>query len=125
VPGIARCPLVLGRLRRPFVPRLLGPLYDLASQLGGELAELCQAGAAREDLFHALLRHVSEPGGLDVLVIEDVHWADEATIDLLRFLGRRLRDAVRSPMLTSPSWPAVAGLGSQPSTGPWRSCTMT
>jgi DNA-binding CsgD family transcriptional regulator/tetratricopeptide (TPR) repeat protein len=27
---------------------------------------------------------------LDVVVIEDVHWADEATIDLLRFLGRRL-----------------------------------
>jgi hypothetical protein len=28
-----------------------------------------------------------------VLVVEDVHWADEATVDLLRFLGRRLRDA--------------------------------
>jgi DNA-binding CsgD family transcriptional regulator/tetratricopeptide (TPR) repeat protein len=30
---------------------------------------------------------------LDVVVIEDVHWADEATIDLLRFLGRRLKAA--------------------------------
>ena len=28
-----------------------------------------------------------------MLVVEDVHWADEATIDLLRFLGRRIRDA--------------------------------
>ena len=27
-----------------------------------------------------------------MLVVEDVHWADEATVDLLRFLGRRLRD---------------------------------
>ena len=76
-----------------FTPRPLGPLLDLAAQLGGELEELSRAGAAREDLFRALLRQVSEPGTLNVLVVEDVHWADEATVDLLRFLGRRLRDA--------------------------------
>ena len=76
-----------------FTPRPLGPLFDIAAQLGGELDDLCRAGAAREDLFRALLAQVSEPGTLSVLVVEDVHWADEATIDLLRFLGRRLRDA--------------------------------
>jgi DNA-binding CsgD family transcriptional regulator/tetratricopeptide (TPR) repeat protein len=75
-----------------FTPRPLGPLLDLADQLGGELEELSRAGAAREDLFRALLHQVSEPGTLNVLVVEDVHWADEATVDLLRFLGRRLRD---------------------------------
>jgi DNA-binding CsgD family transcriptional regulator len=74
-----------------FTPRPLGPLFDMAAQLGGELAGLCRAGAAREDLFAALLRQASEPGPLHVLVVEDVHWADEATLDLLRFLGRRLR----------------------------------
>ncbi len=74
-----------------FTPRPLGPLFDVAGQLGGELEGLCRAGAAREELFDALLRQVSEPGTLDVVVVEDVHWADEATIDLLRFLGRRLR----------------------------------
>jgi hypothetical protein len=76
-----------------FTPRPLGPLFDLAAQLGGELEGLCQTGAAREDLFRALLRQVSAPGTLNVILIEDIHWADEATIDLLRFLGRRLRDA--------------------------------
>jgi DNA-binding CsgD family transcriptional regulator/tetratricopeptide (TPR) repeat protein len=76
-----------------FTPRPLGPLFDLAAQLGGELEALCQTGAAREDLFRALLRQVSDPGTLNVIIIEDIHWADEATIDLLRFLGRRLRDA--------------------------------
>ncbi|HEY2304631.1 MAG TPA: AAA family ATPase [Streptosporangiaceae bacterium] len=75
-----------------FTPRPLGPLYDIASRLGGELLELCRADAPREELFSALLRQVSTPGKLHVLVVEDVHWADEATIDLLRFLGRRLRD---------------------------------
>src|SRR5215470_16437313 len=76
-----------------FTPRPLGPLYDLADQLGGELLDLCERGAHREDLFRALLRQVSGPGGLSVVVVEDVHWADEATMDLLRFAGRRLRDA--------------------------------
>ena len=76
-----------------FIPRPLGPLFDIASTLGGELLELCRADAQREALFSALLRQVSAPGGLHVLVVEDVHWADEATIDLLRFLGRRIRDA--------------------------------
>ncbi|GGK22347.1 hypothetical protein GCM10008955_14820 [Deinococcus malanensis] len=28
-----------------------------------------------------------------VVVFEDVHWADEATLDLLRFLGRRMDNA--------------------------------
>ena len=76
-----------------FTPRPLGPMFDLAGQLGGELVGLCRADAAREELFGALLRQVSEPGVLDVMVVEDVHWADEATVDLLRFLGRRIRDA--------------------------------
>ena len=76
-----------------FTPRPLGPLYDLADQLGGALLDLCLADAGREELFRALLRQVSEPGTLHVLVVEDVHWADEATIDLLRFAGRRLREA--------------------------------
>jgi DNA-binding CsgD family transcriptional regulator/tetratricopeptide (TPR) repeat protein len=74
-----------------FTPRPLGPLLDFADQLGGKLEELCRAGTAREDLFRALLRQVSEPSMLSVLVVEDVDWADEATVDLLRFLGRRLR----------------------------------
>jgi len=74
-----------------FVPRPLAPLFDLGTQLGGELAELCRARAPREELFDALLREIGTPGNLDVVVIEDVHWADEATIDLLRFLGRRIR----------------------------------
>jgi DNA-binding CsgD family transcriptional regulator len=75
-----------------FTPRPLGPLYDLADQLGGELQEQFARGASRDDLFRALLRQVSGPGPVNVVVVEDIHWADEATMDLLRFAGRRLRD---------------------------------
>jgi DNA-binding CsgD family transcriptional regulator len=74
-------------------PRPLGPLFDIAGALGGALLELCRASAPRDELFTALLRQVSETGEPHVLVMEDIHWADEATIDLLRFLGRRIRDA--------------------------------
>jgi DNA-binding CsgD family transcriptional regulator/tetratricopeptide (TPR) repeat protein len=74
-----------------FTPRPLGPLFDVADRLGGELLDLCRADAPRDQLFAALLRAVDRPGSLHVLVIEDVHWADEATIDLIRFLGRRVR----------------------------------
>jgi DNA-binding CsgD family transcriptional regulator/tetratricopeptide (TPR) repeat protein len=78
-----------------FTPRPLGPLFDIAEGLGGELRDLCRSGAAREELFRAVLRQVSVGPGAEpnVLVIEDIHWADEATIDLLRFLGRRIRAA--------------------------------
>jgi DNA-binding CsgD family transcriptional regulator/tetratricopeptide (TPR) repeat protein len=75
-----------------FTPRPLGPLFDIADTLGGELLELCRSGAPRDELFSALLRQVSSAGELQVVVIEDVHWADEATIDLLRFLGRRVKN---------------------------------
>ncbi|WP_426502331.1 AAA family ATPase [Dactylosporangium sp. McL0621] len=74
-------------------PRPLGPLFDIAGELGGELLERSRARASRDELFATLLRQADAPGELHVLVLEDLHWADEATIDLLRFLGRRLRGA--------------------------------
>ncbi|GAA2709198.1 BTAD domain-containing putative transcriptional regulator [Actinoplanes palleronii] len=73
-----------------FTPRPLGPLHDLAGQLGGELLD---ADADRDHLFRSLLKQLTASPGLDVVVVEDVHWADEATLDLLRYLARRLRDA--------------------------------
>jgi len=71
-------------------PRPLGPLFDIAAQAGGELSALCNDGAVRDRLFTAFLAEIGSPASLTVAVIEDVHWADEATLDLLSFAGRRL-----------------------------------
>src|ERR1700754_4552233 len=71
-------------------PRPLGPLFDLAAQAGGELAQLCDQGAPRDRLFAATLAELDRPDRLTVVVLEALHWADEATIDLLSLLGRRV-----------------------------------
>ena len=70
-------------------PRPLGPLLDIAHDAGGELAQLVAADAPRHLLFRAALDALTDSRPT-LFVIEDAHWADEATLDLLRFLGRRI-----------------------------------
>jgi predicted ATPase len=74
-----------------FTPGPLSPLFDIAEHLGGELRELCHADGNRDRLFGALLASISRTDALRVIVLEDLYWADEATVDLVRLLGRRLR----------------------------------
>lgn len=74
-------------------PRPLAPLFDLARDLGGALENSCRGRPERDELFTALLSQVTGDDRLDVIVIEDIHWADEATLDLMRFLTRRIRAA--------------------------------
>ncbi len=75
-----------------FTPRPLAPLHDIAREVGGVVLDAVRDGVPREQVFDAVLHWLSGAEGLVVLVIEDVQWADEATLDLLRFLGRRVRD---------------------------------
>jgi DNA-binding CsgD family transcriptional regulator/tetratricopeptide (TPR) repeat protein len=74
-------------------PRPLAPLFDLARDIGGALEDLCRGQPERDELFAALLTQVTGDDRLNVIVIEDIHWADEATLDLMRFLTRRIRTA--------------------------------
>ncbi len=82
-----------GACEGSFTPRPLGPVHDVAAQVGGHLARACDDDAGRNRIFRALLDHLVAPDGLTVLCIEDLHWADEATLDLLTFLAARLRHA--------------------------------
>lgn len=72
-----------------FTPRPLGPLHDVAAQLdpGAALVAALSAGG-HAAVFAAALRDLTARP--TVAVFEDIHWADEATLDLLRFLGRRV-----------------------------------
>ena len=71
-----------------FTPRPLGPLLDIADDVGGELQEQVAAAAAPHDVARAALRELER--GPSVLVLEDLHWADEATLDVVRLIARRL-----------------------------------
>jgi DNA-binding CsgD family transcriptional regulator/tetratricopeptide (TPR) repeat protein len=71
-------------------PRPLSPLADMAGDLGGPLTELLQSGGSRDAVFAAALATLAGLSYPVVAVVEDAHWADDATVDLLMFLGRRI-----------------------------------
>jgi tetratricopeptide (TPR) repeat protein len=81
--------LLWGSCDALFTPRPLAPFQEIAWQLGGEPAERFAAGAPRDMLFQSIYQALRPPNPPSLLVVEDVHWADEATLDLLKFLGRR------------------------------------
>jgi DNA-binding CsgD family transcriptional regulator/tetratricopeptide (TPR) repeat protein len=72
-----------------FIPRPLGPFLDLAEAAGGELAARVGDAARPYDVAAALLAELGS-AGTAVVVLEDVHWADEASLDVIRLLARRI-----------------------------------
>jgi ATP/maltotriose-dependent transcriptional regulator MalT len=75
-----------------FTPRALGPLLDVAEEVGGDLAEVTARAAAPHEVAAALLRELTHRAPT-VLVLEDLHWADEASLDVLRLLARKVDSA--------------------------------
>jgi predicted ATPase len=69
-------------------PRPLGPFVDIASKTGGALRQVVENGKKPAGCFAALVEEV-EAESPTIVVLEDVHWADEATLDVLMMLGRR------------------------------------
>lgn len=72
------------------IPRPLGPFRDLAGSVSVELEEALVTGAAPDDIQDLLIAELERPPRPTVLVLEDVHWADDATLDSLTLLGRRI-----------------------------------
>jgi DNA-binding CsgD family transcriptional regulator/tetratricopeptide (TPR) repeat protein len=68
--------------------RPLGPLRDAARGSGGPL-ERALGTDEREPVFAAAVAELGLPPAT-VLVVEDVHWVDDATLDVLRHLARRV-----------------------------------
>jgi DNA-binding CsgD family transcriptional regulator len=84
----------LGGCENLSTPEPLGPLRDIARDSRGKFA-LTSGGQIAT--FEALLRFLVDGREPALLIIEDLHWADDPTLDLLRFLGRRIRS---TPILT-------------------------
>ncbi len=83
-----------------FTPRPLGPLHDIAHQTQGQLSALLEEEAPRSGIFFSLLDELQSQPKPAIVVIEDVHWADEATLDLLKFLGRRIHRTAAMLIIT-------------------------
>jgi ATP/maltotriose-dependent transcriptional regulator MalT len=81
-------------------PRTLGPFRDLVGSLGEEFSRAVTEGSDRDRMLAALRAELSWTAHPTVLVIEDVHWADDATLDALRYLIRRIADLTAVLVLT-------------------------
>ena len=71
-------------------PRALGPVHEIAAQTSGSAERATRDVAPRDWLFRLLLEDLARPDGACLVVLEDLHWADAATLDFLRFIGRRI-----------------------------------
>jgi predicted ATPase len=94
-------PTVRGGCDALFTPRPLGPLLEIAEDVGGELRNVVAGGATPADVVQALVRELRRRRPT-MLVLEDLHWADEATLDVLRMLARRIESL---PVLLAASYP--------------------
>lgn len=127
VRGFARsldrqAPVFVGACEALQTPRPLGVLDDIALQAGGALKTLVDTGGQRHRAFVAFVELLHARPAL--VVLEDLHWADEATLDLLRYAGRRIAGTrsllvgtYRSDELV-PTHPLRAVLGDLATAGP-------
>jgi DNA-binding winged helix-turn-helix (wHTH) protein/tetratricopeptide (TPR) repeat protein len=72
-------------------PRPLGPIRDIVEQLPSSLRPSAGRDPRPEDVRAAVEALAAESGRAVVVILEDVHWADDATLDVVRYLARRVR----------------------------------
>ncbi len=84
--------VLLGACDNLTTPRPLGPLHDIAAAPGSGLVGLMDGDMPAVERFTRVRDALRSGAGATLVVIEDAHWADEATLDLLRFLGRRIAE---------------------------------
>ena len=91
--GLPKPTLVLWGGCEPLrTPRPLGPFLDIGEEMGGELEQIAAGTPRPHEVASALVRQLRGQVPT-VLVIEDVHWADEATLDVLTLLASRITAA--------------------------------
>ena len=107
----------------------LGPLIELLDRLPVALAAAVRSGQRLQEVLAGMLAMLRERATPVLLVIDDVHWADSATLDLLRYVGRRI-ESTRALLVLSYRDDALAIehplrglLGGLPACATLRACT--
>ena len=72
------------------LPVHLAPLYDILLQLGKNIPEGNIDITNRTDFFTNFLHELNNRKKVTMIVFEDIHWADEATLDFIKFFARRI-----------------------------------
>jgi DNA-binding CsgD family transcriptional regulator/tetratricopeptide (TPR) repeat protein len=84
------------------------PLVPLREMLPVLPADVWPADADRADVFTRLSGALGRPGTPYLLLIEDAHWADDATLDMIRHLARRVHHLRALVLVTFRSEETVA-----------------
>ncbi len=88
--GLAGDQVLWGNCEALLTPQPLGPFHDIARHHWPDLKLLFDRGAARSVLFAAVIDELAAMARPAIMVLEDVHWADAATLDLIKYIGRRI-----------------------------------
>jgi len=94
----ARARVLIGVCDDLVTPRTLGPFRDMARGGGGPLAEAAASAAERDTVFGAVYQELSDRS--TVMIVEDLHWADDATLDVVRYLAWRIAELPSVLVLT-------------------------
>jgi DNA-binding CsgD family transcriptional regulator len=97
--------VAVGRCDGSATPAPLGPLAEMLPALP---AGVWPADASRYEVFTAVTAALADAPPY-LLVVEDAHWADEATLDLVRHLARRVHDRRALVLVTYRPEDATAG----------------
>ena len=84
------CVLYQGACDALFTPRPLAPLYDIIWQVNSDLISHSHSVEERSGLFAKFFQELACKNEVSLIVFEDIHWADEATLDFIKFFARRI-----------------------------------
>ncbi|MGE5106201.1 MAG: AAA family ATPase [Sphingobacteriales bacterium] len=84
------CNIYQGACDALFTPRPLAPLYDIMWQVHSDLWPNSHSIEERSELFAGFFRELCNQKEKILIVFEDIHWADEATLDFIKFFARRI-----------------------------------
>jgi len=84
------CNIYQGICDALFAPRPLAPLYDIALQIRSDSWQNNGDISDTAGLFARFFHELNDQKKTIIIVFEDIHWADEATLDFIKFLARRI-----------------------------------